>query len=459
MKNYRNRMRQILLLALLVLGGNMAWGQTTQTYNISASGTYTLTTTTGNKFKVNNGTDVYDYLGNVTANTNANITIIFNNTNTILSTGQFSVPGDNNVNVNASITLKLGDDCTACTPQKPTLKTASARGTAWFLMASYHTNPANKSITVLGKNPGNITTDGPDKLTETSSHWDENFVLDGGAPDMTIDDSDTLNYKVKRGTGGLIHYFESSGGGQPFRMQQGTLTLTKVTLQNYATGSNSNGNNKVSTAGVQIMTQDDMAVGVRLAMTQCHFTHLTASSGHCAVRLQGKKGPRIDGNFVKIDHCLFDHCYCLSGNPTTGGTTISQDGVIRTISNFRTPVWVTNCKLENNLGSSIRHHEPYNMVIDNNIIQDNWTKGNGGGMQLRGPATLTACKVRNNTATGDGGGIFYGTFTDGTEMDPGHSILTMDENSEISGNKSYGNGGGIMLCGEQIHPGSSNRAS
>ena len=110
--------------------------------------------------------------------------------------------------------------------------------------------------------------------------------------------------------------------------------------------------------------------------------------------------------------------------------------------------------MENNLGPSIRHHEPYNMLIQNNIVQNNWNSGVGGGMQLRGPASLIECKVLNNIAKGDGGGIFYGTFTDGTEMDPGHSILTMDKDSEISGNKSYGNGGGIMLCGEQIHPGS-----
>ena len=454
-RNAFNNKKLFLFLFALLLGGKMVLGQTL-TINPSSAGTYTYTlTSTGNGNQFTCDGSNYDYLGDVTAGTNVHITIIFKNSETILSSGQFSVPGNNNITVNASITLKLGDDCTACTPTKPTLKTKEARGTAWFLMNNYHTSATNKSITVFGKNPTNITTDGPDKFSESSSHWDENFVLDGGAPPMTIDKTtDTMDYKVKQGTGGMIHYFDSNGGGQPFRMQQGTLTLTKVTLQNYAT--TNTGSNQVSSAGIQIMTAHNMAVGVQVSLTQCHFTHLTASSGYCAVRMQGTKGTKINSNYVKINRCLFDHCYCLSDNPSTTGTSVATAGVIRTLSNFRTPVEVTNCKLDNNLGPSIRHHEPYDMVIKNNIIQNGWNKGQGGGMQLRGPATIKGCKVYNNTATGDGGGIFYGTFVDGTEMDPGHSILTMDESSEVINNKSYGHGGGIMLCGEQVHPGSSN---
>ena len=436
------------MTAMMMLTSGMAWAQTL-TLNISTSGTYTLTSIgNGNQFQCGNST--YDYLGNVTAGAGVDITIVFDNTKTILSTGQFNVSGDG-----GSITLQLGSNCEACTPSKPTLKTYEARGTAWFLMANYNTDPANKSITVLGKNPENITTDSPENLAETSSHWDGNFVLDGGAAAMKII-GDTMNRKVRLATGGIIHHFERDGGGQPFRVQHGTLTLTKVTLQNYATGGSS-GNNQVSSAGIQIMTANNMAVGVKVALTQCHFTKLAASSGYCAVRMQGTKGALVTSNYVNIDHCLFDHCYCLSGDATTNdaGTAISEAGVVRTLSNFRSPVSVTNCKLENNLGPSIRHHEPYNMTIQNNIVQDNWNKGRGGGMQLRGPATIEGCKVRRNTATGDGGGIFYGTFVDATDMNPGHSILTMDNNSVVSGNKSYGNGGGIMLCGEQIHPGSS----
>ena len=54
MKNYRNRMRQILLLALLVLGGNMAWGQEPEPWSPSSAGIYRLRShgNSGNNFGV-----------------------------------------------------------------------------------------------------------------------------------------------------------------------------------------------------------------------------------------------------------------------------------------------------------------------------------------------------------------------------------------------------------------------
>ena len=53
-KNYRNRMKQFLVLALMLLGANMAWGQASGPWTPDGSGTYRLRSrdTTGNNFDV-----------------------------------------------------------------------------------------------------------------------------------------------------------------------------------------------------------------------------------------------------------------------------------------------------------------------------------------------------------------------------------------------------------------------
>lgn len=78
------------------------------------------------------------------------------------------------------------------------------------------------------------------------------------------------------------------------------------------------------------------------------------------------------------------------------------------------------------------------LLFAGNVIANNWTEGNGGGVYMGGDggaADLVGNMVRENTAGGDGGGIYLDHSADPTPI----------VSNTVTGNAAGGNGGGIYL--------------
>ena len=467
MKNYRNRMRQILLLALLVLGGNMAWGQEPEPWSPSSAGIYRLRShgNSGNNF------GVYDENGEPTSETvyssigyfeitNGTYTLIFENTRTINMTGQIYINANNGTQ--AHLIMELGTPPDNGTPASITLKISEIASTngqkmAFFIPQKNIYNHTQHTITIKGNAPSAETNEDIDNFVYDFSN---NFVIDGSGPELELKDGNTWEPKVeaKSGTGRVV-------GNGMFRIQEGSLTLENVTVQRFSS-------NYAHANMIQVYLNNANATA-NIKLDHCYFYQIGAksSTGSPVLRMQALAGVGVNtiNGFERkavIQNCKFEDIFA-SYQLAVGSTTAidNANGTIRTVGNNKTTLAIYNTHITNNYGCAVRWHgactdsklKVYNCRIENNFTcLDNNARG-GGGLLLKGPADVQSSTIRNNRTQGDGGGIYLSTYTDfgndSQDLIPDHSILVLDPTTTIENNVAYRNGGGVAIDGIRMKNG------
>lgn len=452
-----------LVMMALVMGGKMAVGQDPWTPPADG-GTFRLRSTgTGTtNFNVYNaaGTDIITDGTNKTkiyglVNLSGQLNLIFDNDTTILYDAHFFLNTDN-----ASVTLKLGNG-NAHTPTNPTMKIVGVTGynsiydnrqpVAFFLRPSISTDATNHKVIIEGNDDSNSSLTNPEGLS-----FANNFVIDGDGPVLVVEDGNTMEPKVttaNNSTGNLKTY-------GLFRLQQGTLHLKNVTVQNFCT--------KYGNAGaIQVFTNNTTAA-VDLEFDHCLFTSI-GSTNSPVLRMQGAGGTN-ENRDARIKNCKFVDIFGAKsldqlnvfgnvfGGDSTSVFTDNANATVRTLGNNKVPLTLDNCHFIRNYGCPVRWHgcgSAKDMVVNNCLVEDSFTKKDGGqvygggGLLLKGPATITYCTIRNNRTDGSGGGIYLSTyvdFNDGTpELVPEHSILRLDPNTKIYNNIAMENGGGVAI--------------
>lgn len=452
----------LILLAFLLLGGNRAWA-----WAPGSAGTYYLRSTgTDNNFKVYsgpNGTGTasqqeYARLDGFTI-TSGTYTLVFENTNTIIMNGQIFIQASDGTQ--AHLVMELGTGASA----NPTLKitgmsrqTNSDQDAVFYIYKNATTTKDQHTITVQGKNPSaGSTEDIPNYVYDFSN----NFVIDGDGPVMTVEDASTPQMKVttagNRKSYGL------------FRIQEGTLTMKNVTVQNFATTWANGG-------VIQVFTNQNNAK-VLADIDHCHFKSI-ASAKEIVLKVQSNgtyndqpatglnEGLR-DAKFknCKIEYTFgCDLTYDVSSLSTDFKKTIdTQNGTFRSIGQNSVTISLENCHLTNNYGCPVRWHGSRSkdkLIVDHCKIENNYTLtgsnvNGGGGLLLKGPAQISQCTIQYNRTNGDGGGIYLSTYTDfgnGTQnLVPDHSILELDGQTLIDNNTAAGNGGGVAINGLEMN--------
>ncbi|MCP4170986.1 MAG: DUF5123 domain-containing protein, partial [Fuerstiella sp.] len=153
------------------------------------------------------------------------------------------------------------------------------------------------------------------------------------------------------------------------------------------------------------------------------------------ITLQSVCGPEVTTIRASDDTAPTVHFYQIT-NPVIDGFTLSNgsDGVKK----FQTSIIVKNCIIEDNERGINSWHQSGSITVEDTIIRNNITAGNGAGIYIYGggPHSISGSTITNNESTGGtGGGIWVRL-----------PILTI-ENTTISNNKTPGGafmgGGGI----------------
>ncbi len=460
MKNYRNRMRQILLLALLVLGSAMTTMGDTWKPAGTTSATYVLRSTdpndnTNNNFNVYKkdgatltpvGTNYTEIYGRVNFSPGVSITLLFENTQTIFFNGQFDFNG-----AGSSLTMKFGDgvsfDSIAHSSNNPTLKITGNYGysgtqVAFYLRTAESSDLNNRKLIIEGNDP----TPGTPEDYPTTYNFSNNFVIDGDGPTLTAEDDGVTMTPQVTATGGAIKNYAL------FRIMQGTLHLKNVTVQKFSTS--------YTNAGMTQVYTNNATATIDLEFNHCLFTNIGAKSttGSPVLRMQGQGGNN-ENRDARLKYCKFENIfgsYSLAVGSTTN--TDNANATVRTVGNNQVKLSLDGCHFTHNYGCPVRWHgcssaEP--MRVNNCLIENSFTwierkqVFGGGGMLLKGPAEITNCTIRNNRTDGKGGGIYLSTYVDFGDGTPGlipqHSILKLDPATVISGNVAQEDGGGVAI--------------
>ena len=451
----------LFLLALLCLGGNRAWGQWApgSTTLGGIPGTYRLRSKGDNtghfdvyKDGYNNGAAIatnQSYINGFTINSGT-VEYVFENTETITMDGQIFVNAE--AGTQAHLIMRLGTPPTG-TPAAITLKitgmsqqqSGSEQNVVFFLNKGKGANAGEHSITIQGNDdPASSTTD-PSGLS-----FAKNFVIDGDGPELdTVNGTGTtMSPQVTIGPGDIKNY-------GMFRVQQGSLHLKNVTVQNFST--------TWSNGGVAQVFTSNATDAVDLEFNHCLFKSIGATQNSPVLRMQGSGGTN-DNRDARIVNCRFVNTFG-SGGLATGSTTAidNNNATIRTLGNNKVPLTLTNCHITNNYGCAVRWHgcgSSTPMIVNGCLIENNFTKSDtqqvfgGGGLLLKGPATITNCTIKNNRTDGNGGGIYLSTYIDFNDGTPGlvpdHSILSLDGQTVVSGNVAVVNGGGVAIEGKKM---------
>ena len=458
-KNY-GKLYRFLMIAMLVMCGGMVMGQTdTWKPQSNTSATYILRSngTTGNNFDVYQanengmtpvGSNYTQINGRVNFAPDMVVTIIFENERTILFNGQFDFNG-----TGSSLTLQLGDISASGNPNiahsadNPTLKIIGNDGynnqkVAFFLRPTSSNNVSDRQLIIQGHNPTGS------ENYPTSYDFANNFVIDGDGPTLTIDTTNMgtpMSPYVTATSPGTIKDYGL------FRLQQGSLTLKNVTVQNFSTSWNNGGMAQVFT--------NNATAGVDLLFEHCYFTNIGASSfsGSPVLRMQGGGGTNANRN-ATLKNCKIENIFG-SNSLAVGQTTAidNANATIRTLGNNKVPLTIEGCHLAHNYGCPVRWHgcgSSQKMTVKDCLIKNNFTcvgpnVNGGGGLLLKGPAQIQNCTIRNNRTNGSGGGIYLSTYTDfnnGTQgLIPEHSILQLDPTTLITNNTAALNGGGAAI--------------
>ena len=470
-KNYRNRMKQFLVLALMLLAANMAWGQASGPWTPNGSGTYRLRSrgTTGNNFDVYKDGTTDAVATNRTSIGQFSITsgtykIIFENTRTINMTGQISITAA--VGTQAHLIMELGtppSGTVAHDSLNPTLRigdipSANGHRMAFFITKKENTDNTQHTITIRGNAPSSKTTE---DIPNFKYDFSNNFVIDGSGPKLelvirqgdSIISGDSIMYPKVKATARTTNDDVVQNG--MFRIQEGSLTLQNVTVQYFST---SYGN-----AGMAQVFPDTPDAAVNLLFDHCHFNHIGArsSTGSPVLRMQGNSAKSHNTNrSAVIQNCLIENTfgsYSLAKGQTT--PIDNANGTIRTIGNNKTTLAIKKTHITHNYGCPVRWHgasTASKLMVDSCLIENNFTcletnvKG-GGGLLLKGPAEVRRSTIRNNWTKGDGGGIYLSTYTDFPadikNLVPEHSILDLDSLTLIHNNTALLNGGGVAIEG------------
>ena len=460
-KNY-GKLYRFLMIAMLVMCGGMVMGQTnTWTPESNTSATYILRSSgsTGNNFDVYQadgttpvGSDYTHIYGRVNFTQNTKVTIIFENERTILFNGQFDFVGDG-----SSLTLQLGNISAnaniAHSADNPTLKIIGNDGynyqkVAFFLRPTSSNDVSDRQLIIQGHNPTGSET------YPTSYDFANNFVIDGDGPTLTIDTTNSgtpMRPYVTATSPGTIKDYGL------FRLQQGSLTLKNVTVQNFSTSWSNGGMAQVFT--------NNATAGVDLLFEHCYFTNIGASSssGSPVLRMQGGGGTNANRNAI-LKNCKIENSF--GSRELAVGQTVAinnANATIRTLGNNKVPLTIEGCHLAHNYGCPVRWHgcgSSQKMTVKDCLIKNNftWVETNvngGGGLLLKGPAQIQNCTIRNNRTNGSGGGIYLSTYTDfnsGTpDLIPEHSILKLDSQTKIYGNIAQQNGGGVAIEAKRMY--------
>ena len=443
----------IALLALLCLGGNRAWawapGGDTQG---GQSGTYYLRTNTNypghfDVYKDGYSTAIATNVPNIDGFTinSGTVEFVFENTETITLNGQIFINA--NAGTQAHFIMRLGTPHNNGTPAAITLKITgmsprpgSDQNVVFFLNKGKGANAGEHSITIQGNDDSNSSTTDPSGLS-----FANNFVIDGDGPTLTAVGASTMSPQVNSGSGNIKNY-------GMFRVQQGSLHLKNVTVQNFSTSWGNGGMAQVFTSNA--------TDAIDLEFNHCLFKSIGASStsGSPVLRMQGSGGTNQNRD-ARLVNCRFIDIF--NANWLAANSTLdinNNNATIRTLGNNKTKLSLVNCHITQNYGCPVRWHgcassEP--IVIKGCLVENNFTysDGNqakgGGGLLLKGPATITSCTIRNNRTNGSGGGIYVSTYVDfnpGTpDLIPEHTIVRLDPNTKVHGNVAQNNGGGVAI--------------
>ena len=461
---FANKNFLILLAFLAVCPVAWAWYP-------SSPGTYYLRSTgTGNGFKVYSGPN-----GTGTASeeqtqlngfkiTGGTYTLVFENTNTIIMNGQIFISAA--ADTDAHLIMELGTGATA----NPTLKITgvsrqpgSTQDVAFFIDNIANTERNKHTITVQGNDPSPTSSeDIPNYVYDFSS----NFVIDGDGPVMTAIDNGPSIPQMKVTTAGNRKSYGL------FRIQEGTLTMKNVTVQNFAT---TWGNGGV----IQVYTNQNNAKALA-DIDHCHFKSI-ASKNEIVLKVQSggtyndqptsgsNAGLNVGLRDAKFKNCKIEYTFgCNTSNYSTLNsghtqTIDTQIGTFRSVGQNSVTISLENCHLTNNYGCPVRWHGSRSkdkLIVDHCKIENNYTLtgtnvNGGGGLLLKGPAQISQCTIQYNRTNGDGGGIYLSTYTDfgnGTQnLVPDHSILELDGQTLIDNNTAAGNGGGVAINGLEMN--------
>ncbi|MBQ6772162.1 MAG: T9SS type A sorting domain-containing protein [Bacteroidales bacterium] len=461
---FANKNFLILLAFLAVCPVAWAWSP-------SSAGTYYLRSTgTGNNFDVYTGATSSEatlLIGNQPQLNGFTISsgtykLVFENTSTIIMNGQIFVYA--NEGIEAHLVMELGTGASA----NPTLKITgmsrqaySDQDVVFYIYKNVTTTKDQHTITVQGKNP---SADSPEDISNYVYDFRNNFVIDGDGPVLTAIDDGTSTPQMEVTTAG------NSKSYGLFRIQEGTLTMKNVTVQNFAT---TWGNGGV----IQVFTNQNNAK-VLADIDHCHFKSL-ASKNEIVLKVQSggtyndqptsgqNAGLNVGLRDAKFKNCKIEYTF---GCNTTYSTLYSgytqtvdtQNGTFRSIGQNSVTISLENCHLTNNYGCPVRWHGSRSkdkLIVNHCKIENNYTLtgsnvNGGGGLLLKGPAQISQCTIQYNRTNGDGGGIYLSTYTDfggGTEnLVPDHSILELDGQTLIDHNTAAGSGGGVAIDGVRM---------
>ena len=466
------RLLTLTLLALLCLGGNRAWAWVPP----SGGGTFYLRTNTtdATKFDVT-GTkaDGTPYLAveqtqlNGFTITGGTYRLVFENTSTIIMNGQIFINAA--ATDNAHLFMELGTAPSGSNLANPTMKITgvspqygSGQQAAFHINNIQNDDRTKHTITIQGNDPSAGTSE---NISNYVYDFNNNFVIDGDGPVMTVEDDGTSIPQMKVTTAGNRKLYGL------FRIQEGTLTMKNVTVQNFAT---TWGNGGV----IQVYTNKNNAK-VLADIDHCHFKSI-ASAKEIVLKVQSggtyndqptsgqNAGLNVDLRDAKFKNCKIEYTfgcdltydsYLSTGFTKPIGT---PNGTFRSIGNNSVTISLENCHLTNNYGCPVRWHGSRSkdkLIVDHCKIENNYTKvgdkvNGGGGLLLKGPAQISNCTIQKNRTNGDGGGIYLSTYTDfggGTSgLVPDHSLLELDANTLIDQNIAALNGGGVAIDGVRM---------
>lgn len=413
----------LLTLVLMLFLSNATLAQSY--YYTHSSGDTVLTfesVGTSNKFKVNNSTTEYDNIRNITIN-EGTLTLIFNNTNPIY----FQQGLSNNALFlvkKGTLNMKLGDDIEG---NNATLLKRTTNGNVMFLNVDGDTNEGC-----------NVYISGNSK---------RNFIIDGGVT-HTLEGIGTNSPIVRanpyiKNTYPLVRVKRNRNKSG----DNGIIQFNKVSLVNTWSA------NAAGAIEIRCEYKDISGCAVSMQMDSCQIVNCSGKENG-AIRLMWSDST-VKNARITLNDCIIDSCYAGNGNGSSSDTTrlIGSNGVIRSLADNYCNLTMNNCIISNNWGCGLRWHSALTapLILNQCSFINNWSKEDGGAIHLVSEATLTGVKLKNNTAIGSGGGIYFSTFVDirGKYKHmpgwlPKNGLLSLDENSEVLGNKAN-NGGGIAI--------------
>lgn len=430
----KSRILTTLLFVTLFLGfGNAALAAN---WTPVAGNTYTLRTTTGNKFSVN-GAGSYDGIGQTTFASDTT-TIRFATSAPVYLHGRLTINGS------AVLNLELydGGDTDKYTSSITMIvdNFTSTGGTSGYILLAPTSNNAAQSA-AMQLNITGFEPDVVDPTTDTATFAPgRQFVIDGASTINTPTPGAT-EYEFKSN-------FSGRQGINPFiRINGGTATLTNVTLQNHWNKTNAQAG-AIFVHGGKNETADWTN---KLNMTHCLVQKCACSYPGIAMQAEC---PNSENVKMTLNRCKFYHMVSTNAN----NASIGGNGAIRSVSNSTCKMEINNCTFTNNYGGGIRNQavRAGKAIIRYCLITNNvncgysateFSDGCGGGILVKASAEITGCKIINNKARKSGGGVYFCPFeeTKTFQVSPLHGEITLDASTIIKNNKAQENGGGLSM--------------